>query len=44
LPINETDSGHTSSLATADALIVQPEFDPGQSVGTMVSALPIGAV
>ncbi|WP_449395854.1 molybdopterin molybdotransferase MoeA [Devosia riboflavina] len=44
LPINETDSGHTSSLAAADALIVQPEFDPGQQVGTVVSALPIGAI
>lgn len=43
LPINETDSGHTSSLAAADALIVQPENDPGQQVGTVVSALPIGA-
>ncbi|KRA99654.1 hypothetical protein ASD83_03840 [Devosia sp. Root685] len=42
LPINETDSGHTSSLAAADALIVQPEFDPGQAVGTMVSAIGIG--
>lgn len=44
LPINETDSGHTSSLAAADALIVQPEFDPGQQAGTVVSALPIGAI
>jgi len=43
LPISETDSGHTSSLAAADALIVQPEFDPGQPVGTIVEALPIGA-
>ena len=42
LPISETDSGHTSSLAAADALIVQPEFDPGQQAGTIVSALPIG--
>lgn len=42
LPIGETDSGHTSSLAAADALIVQPEHDPGQSAGTVVSALPIG--
>lgn len=44
LPISETDSGHTSSLAAADALIVQPEHDPGQTAGTVVSALPIGAV
>ena len=42
LPISETDSGHTSSLAAADALIVQPEFDLGQQAGTIVSALPIG--
>lgn len=44
LPISETDSGHTSSLAAADALIVQPEFDPGQTAGAVVSALPIGTV
>ena len=44
LPINETDSGHTSSLAAADALIIQPEFDPGQAVGVVVEALPIGVV
>lgn len=44
LPISETDSGHTSSLAAADALIIQPEFDPGQPVGAVVSALPIGAI
>lgn len=44
LPINETDSGHTSSLAAADALIVQPEFDPGQRAGVVVSALPIETV
>ena len=42
LPINETDSGHTSSLAAADALIVQPELDPGQAAGTVVSAIRIG--
>ncbi|KKB77958.1 hypothetical protein VW35_12545 [Devosia soli] len=42
LPISETDSGHTSSLAAADALIVQPGHDPGQTTGTVVSALPIG--
>ncbi|SFV32718.1 molybdopterin molybdotransferase [Devosia crocina] len=42
LPITETDSGHTSSLAMADALIVQPEHDPGQEAGTVVSALEIG--
>lgn len=42
LPINETDSGHTSSLAAADALIVQPEFDPGQGIGAVVEAIAIG--
>ena len=29
-PIAETDSGHTSSLAMADVLIVQPESDPAR--------------
>lgn len=43
LPIAQTDSGHTSSLASADMLIVQPEHDPGQSEGSVVSALPIDA-
>ena len=42
LPVSETDSGHTSSLAAANALIVQPEHDPGQPVGTIVDALAIG--
>ena len=42
LPINETDSGHTSSLAAADVLIVQPEFDPGQGIGAVVEAIRIG--
>jgi molybdopterin molybdotransferase len=41
LPITETDSGHTSSLARADMLIVQPENDAGQASGTIVEALPI---
>ena len=41
LPISQTDSGHTSSLAHADMLIVQPENDPGQPAGTLVDALPI---
>jgi len=40
-PINQTDSGHTSSLAAADLLIVQPEHDPGQPAGTLVEAMPI---
>jgi molybdopterin molybdotransferase len=43
LPIAQTDSGHTSSLAHADMLIVQPEHDPGQKAGTIVEALPIDA-
>lgn len=43
LPISETDSGHTSSLAAADALIVQPEHDPGQAVGTIVEAMRIAS-
>lgn len=43
LPIAQTDSGHTSSLAKADMLIVQPENDPGQQAGTLVEALPIAA-
>lgn len=41
LPISQTDSGHTSSLAHADMLIVQPEHDPGQAVGALVDALPL---
>ena len=43
LPISQTDSGHTSSLAEADLLIVQPENDPGRPIGAMVEALPIDA-
>jgi len=42
MPISETDSGHTSSLAAADALIIQPENDPGQPAGMVVSVMPIG--
>lgn len=41
LPIAQTDSGHTSSLAEADMLIIQPEHDPGQSAGSMAEAMPI---
>lgn len=41
LPIAQTDSGHTSSLAQADMLIVQPEHDPGQFPGTLVDAIPL---
>lgn len=43
LPIAQTDSGHTSSLAAADLLIIQPEHDPGQSAGALVDAMPINA-
>lgn len=43
LPISITDSGHTSSLAAADLLIVQPEGDSGQPAGAVVDVLPIGS-
>lgn len=42
-PISQTDSGHTSSLAEADLLIVQPEHDAGQPAGSIVEVLPINA-
>ncbi|MHA6299126.1 molybdopterin molybdotransferase MoeA [Devosia sp. CAU 1758] len=42
-PVSQTDSGHTSSLAGSDFLIVQPEHDPGQPVGTIVEAVPLNA-
>jgi molybdopterin molybdotransferase len=42
-PISQTDSGHTSSLAAADLLIVQPERDPGRPAGTLIKAFPIDA-
>lgn len=42
-PIAQTDSGHTSSLAQAQMLIVQPENDPGQVAGTIVEAFPVDA-
>ena len=42
-PIAQTDSGHTSSLAAADLLIVQREHDPGQAAGAVIEALPIDA-
>jgi molybdopterin molybdotransferase len=41
LPISQTDSGHTSSLSKADMLIIQPEHDPGQAIGTLVRAIPV---
>lgn len=40
-PISETDSSHSSSLALADALIVQPENDPGQRAGSIVDVIPL---
>ena len=43
LPIAQTDSGHTSSMAHADMLIVQPEGDPGQPIGALADAVMIGA-
>lgn len=43
LPISQTDSGHTSSLAAAELLIVQPEHDPGQPVGALVEVVVIDA-
>jgi molybdopterin molybdotransferase len=42
-PIAQTDSGHTSSLAQADMLIIQPENDPGQDAGGIVSAVAMNA-
>lgn len=42
-PISQTDSGHTSSMAHADLLIVQPEQDPGQARGAVVEAIVIDA-
>lgn len=42
-PVSQTDSGHTSSLAGSDFLIVQPEHDPGQPSGTIVEAIPLDA-
>jgi molybdopterin molybdotransferase len=41
LPIAETDSSHSSSLAAADALIVQPENDPGTPAGEIVDVIPL---
>jgi molybdopterin molybdotransferase len=41
-PLLETDSAHSSSLAQADALIVQPEDDPGLEAGEIVDIIPLG--
>ena len=43
MPISQTDSGHTSSMAHADMLIVQPESDPGQTIGTLVDTIQVDA-
>ncbi len=40
-PIFETDSSHASSLAEADALIVQPEDHPGAPPGEIVEVIPL---
>src|SRR5665213_3090637 len=40
-PISETDSGHSSSLAEADALIIQPEDSPGLAAGEIVEIIPL---
>lgn len=40
-PIAQTDSGHMSSLAAADVLIIQPEFDPGRAAGDIVDVIPL---
>ena len=41
MPIAETDSGHSSSLAQADALIIQPEDSPGIEPGDIVEIIPL---
>jgi molybdopterin molybdotransferase len=41
LPIAETDSNHTSSLAEADALIIQPENSPAIPAGEIVEIIPL---
>ncbi|MDP2781835.1 gephyrin-like molybdotransferase Glp [Devosia sp.] len=43
LPISQTDSGHTSSMARADLLIVQPEHDPGRPAGAIVETIVVDA-
>jgi molybdopterin molybdotransferase len=41
MPIFETDSSHTSSLAIADALLVQPEGNQGMQAGEIVDVIPL---
>lgn len=43
-PFSETDSAHLSSLARADALIVQMESDPGKAAGELVEVIPLAAL
>lgn len=43
LHIEETDSAHLSSLAAADALIVQPENDPGRPAGSIIEVIPLAS-
>jgi molybdopterin molybdotransferase len=40
-PIAETDSSHSSSLAMADALIIQAEDDSGRRAGEIVEIIPL---
>ena len=40
-PISETDSSHSSSLAQADALIIQPENDSFRHAGDLVEIIPL---
>jgi molybdopterin molybdotransferase len=40
-PIRETDSAHTSSLAQAEALIVQREHEPERQAGDVVEVIPL---
>lgn len=39
LPMSETSSGHSSSFANAEALIIQPENDPGRAAGLPVDVI-----
>ncbi|HQZ13558.1 MAG TPA: molybdopterin molybdotransferase MoeA [Devosia sp.] len=41
VPISETDSSHSSSLAQADVLIVQPEDSPGLRIDDIVDVIPL---
>ncbi len=41
VPILETDSSHSSSLALADCLLVQPEGNEGMRAGEIVDVVPL---